>query len=306
MRPTAPKRRAHGLSLIELMVGIVLVGIIVATVSYFVYPVRQSADVVARAELTDIAANALQRMRRDVRLALPNSVRVDSSVPGRVYLEFLAVRTAGRYRADVGGVSGGTDCPADDPALPAPGNDELTFDVVADSCFKTIGTIPNAASVTSSDWLVLNNYGPGFAGQDAYANGGVMNRAQIVSVDSTSESFRDRIQFAPTTFQRLLHDSPGHRFYIISGPVSYVCDSSAGTITRYWGYPIAAAQPTSFVGASSAPIASDVASCSFDYTPNVAPQVGLLTLRLTLAKALSGGGSESVSLYQEVHVSNVP
>ncbi|MDA8107011.1 MAG: type II secretion system protein [Betaproteobacteria bacterium] len=309
MRPTGPEfpsRRARGVTLIELVVAIVLIGIIVATVAYFVFPVRQSQDIAARAELTDIAANAVQRIGRDVRLALPNSVRVNTSVPGSVFLEFLAVRTAGRYRADVGGVSGGTNCPNDDPALPPPGNDELTFDIVADSCFKTIGTVANAASITTSDWLVLNNYGPGFTGQDAYATSGTLNRAQIVSVDYTSESFRVRIQFTPTTFQRVLHDSPGKRFFVISGPVSYVCNTATGTITRYWGYPISATQPTSFAGASSALIATDVANCNFEYVPNVSPQVGLLTMQLTLAKALSGGQTESVSLYHSVHVSNVP
>lgn len=299
-------QRARGVTLVELVVAIVIVGIIVATVAYFVFPVRQSQDIVARAELTDIADNALQRIGRDVRLALPNSVRVDTSVPGSVFLEFLAVRAAGRYRADVGGVSGGTNCANDDPSLPVPGNDELTFDVVADSCFKTIGTVANAGSITANDWLVLNNYGPGFTGQDAYATSGTLNRAQIVSVDSTSESFRARIQFAPTTFQRVLHDSPGKRFFVISGPVSYVCNTASGTITRYWGYPISSAQPTSFAGASSALIASDVAGCTFEYAANVSPQVGLLTLRLTLSKPISGGRIESVSLYNAVHVNNVP
>jgi MSHA biogenesis protein MshO len=309
MRRTDPERtpaRNRGVTMIELVVSIVVVGIIVATVAYFAFPLRQSTDIAARAELTDIADNAVQRIGREVRLALPNSVRVDTSVPGSVFLEFLAVRAAGRYRADVGGSSGGTDCPNDDASLAAPGNDELSFDTVADSCFKTIGTVPNAAGILGTDWLVLNNYGPGFAGQDAYATSGTLNRAQIVAVDYTSESFRDRIQFAATTFQRLLHDSPGKRFFVISGPVSYACDSVAGTVTRYWGYPISAAQPTSFAGASSALIATDVASCSFEYTPNVSPQVGLLTLRLTLSKALSGGKTESVSLYHAVHVNNVP
>lgn len=309
MRRTAREcrsRRARGVTLVELVVAIVIVGIIVATVAYFVFPVRQSQDIAARAELTDIADNALQRIGRDVRLALPNSVRLDTSVPGSVFLELLAVRAAGRYRADVGGVSGGTSCPNDDPSLPAPGNDELTFDVAADSCFKTIGTVANAASITTSDWLVLNNYGPGFTGQDAYATSGTLNRAQIVSVDDTSESFRARIQFTPTTFQRVLHDSPGKRFFIISGPVSYVCNTATGTITRYWGYPISSPQPTSFAGASSALIATDVAGCTFEYVPNVSPQVGLLTLQLTLSKAISGGMMESVSLYHSVHVDNIP
>jgi MSHA biogenesis protein MshO len=307
MRRTFPERRpgrACGFNLIELVISIVVTGIVVAGLAYFVFPVRQAADIATRADLTDIADTALQRIGRDVRLALPNSVRTTTS-GGAVFVEFLAVRTAGRYRGEGGGAAGGTNCPNDDPALAAPDNDQLSFDSVADSCFKTIGKLPDAASITASDYLVLNNYGPGFAGQDAYSAGPPANRALITSVD-TSEAGRDRVAFAPTTFQRSLHDSPGRRFFIVSGPVSYVCDPVVGSITRYWGYPIAAAQPLTFASGSSAVIATKVSACDFDYAPNVAPQVGLLTLRLTLSAPTSSGVAETVSLYHAIHVTNVP
>ena len=301
MRRTVPD---SGFSLIELVVAIVVTGIVVAGLAYFIFPVRQAVDIATRAELSDIADSALQRIGRDVRLALPNSVRTTAS-GGAVFVEFLAVRTAGRYRAAGGAASGGTDCPNDDPALGVPGNDQLSFDSAPDSCFKTIGKLPDAASVTASDYLVLNNYGPGFAGQDAYSAGPPANRALISSID-TSEAGRDRVAFAPTTFQRTLHDSPGRRFFIVSGPVSYVCDPVLGTITRHWGYSISAAQPTSFASGSSALIATRVSACDFDYAANVAPQVGLLTLRLTLSAPTSSGAAETVSLYHAVHVDNVP
>ena len=307
MRRTFPERpppRARGFNLIELVISIVVTGIVVAGLAYFVFPVRQAADIAARADLTDIADTALQRIGRDVRLALPNSVRTTAS-GGAVFVEFLAVRTAGRYRGEGGGAAGGSNCPNDDPSLTPPDNDQLSFDSVADTCFKTIGKLPDAASVTPGDYLVLNNYGPGFAGQDAYSAGPPANRALITSID-TSEAGRDRVAFAATTFQRTLHDSPGRRFFIISGPVSYVCDPVLGTITRYWGYPIAAAQPTTFGAGGSAVIATKVSACDFDYAPNISPQIGLLTLRLTLSAPTSSGVAETVALYDAIHVNNVP
>lgn len=299
MRPTTPDpaARARGVTLVELVVAIVLTGIVVAGVAYFVYPVRQSVEIAMRADLTDLADNALQRIARDVRLALPNSVRVDAT---NQYLEFLEVSAAGRYRADGGGPAGGTNCDNDDPALGQPGNDRLSFDV-ADQCFKTIGKLALPPAV--GHFLVLNNHGPGFPGQNAYASSGILNRAAIGTVD-TSEATRDRIRFAPATFQAALHDSPGKRFYAVSGPVSYGC--AGGVLTRYAGYAIAPAQPTPPSGASSALLAENVESCFFDYSPNVAPQIGLVTLRLTLARARSDGTLERVSLYHAVHVSNVP
>jgi MSHA biogenesis protein MshO len=306
MPPIRPER---GVTLIELVLAIVIVGIVLAVVIFFLNPFRQSADLALRAELTDIADNALQRMGRDVRLALPNSVRVTpASGSPPYYLEFLAVRDAGRYRADTGSVAGGTAC--DDTALTAPDNDQLSFDLPpGDQCFKTIGLLANPTTVTTNDFLVLNNYGTGFTGQDAYA-AGAANRAQINAAIST-EANRNRVHFVQTLFTRALHDSPGKRFFIVSGPVSYVCDTTARTIRRHWNYgggtgstPVAT-QPTTFATGSSALIAENVTDCAFSYQ-SVGPQLGLLTMRITLSRQLFGGATETVSLYHAVHVNNAP
>lgn len=315
MRPIRPER---GVTLIELVVAIVLVGIIVAAVSFFLNPIRQSTDLALRAELTDIADNAMQRIGRDVKLALPNSVRVTVS-GGSVFLEFLSLREAGRYRADSDSIAGGVACDQDDASISIAENDQLSFDLApppaspGDRCFKSIGKLANPASVTTSDYLVLNNFGTGFAGQNAY-EAGAANRARIDALVDTSEPGRDRIHFMRTNFSRPLHDSPGKRFFIISGPVSYACNPTAGTITRYWNYgtppfnePLSA-QPTSFSSGNAALIAEHVQSgtgCAFDYS-TVGPQLGLLTIRISLQRQLFGAANETVSLYHAVHVNNTP
>lgn len=287
------------MTLIELVVTIVIVGIIVAAVSFFLTPLRQGTDIALRAELSDIADNALQRMGRDVKLALPNSVRTTTAGSSN-FLEFIAVRTAGRYRAGGGGPTGGTDCPADDAPLGQPGNDQLSFDL-PDTCFKTLGDLTGTIAV-NSDQLVLNNYG--FPDQNAYQTTVTFNRAVITSVDTT-ETGRDKISFGATTFVRALHDSPGRRFFVISGPVTYECDLAVGRLYRHAGYALAAAQPVAF-GGSPALVAEHVSQCEFVYTPNVSAQLGLLTLRLRLQRQLFGGTPETVSLYHAVHVNNAP
>jgi MSHA biogenesis protein MshO len=314
MRPIRPDRaRCCGVTLIELVVAIVLVGIITATTFYFLYPVTQAVDLSTRAELTDAADSALQRIGREARLALPNSIRLDTSTPSTIYLEFLPIRSAGRYRGDAGGVSSGSNCPPDGVAAPAA--DQLSFDGIVDTCFKTIGTVADVGTITANDFLVFNNYGPGFAGQNAYATSGVLNRRQLSALPGVEAS---RVRFAftsATALDRSLHDSPGRRFFVIVGnagtglpePVTYICDTGARTLTRRWGYTMVQTptSPPTLTGGSTALIANNVTGCNFDYLANVAPQIGLLALRLTLSKAVSNT-TESVSLYHAIHVSNVP
>jgi MSHA biogenesis protein MshO len=289
----------RGITLVELVVAMVITSIIVAAVAYFALPVRQAVDVSVRAELTDAADGALQRMARDVRLALPNSVRLSCGVQ---CVEFIPVRTAGRYRADPSG--GGCDQAGD-----IAGSDELAFDA-ADTCFKSIGTLPDRASVVANplslntnDFLVLNNNGTDFAGQNAYDEPSA-NRVRLVQSDQQG-GVRERINFvAPvvlaSTFVRALHDSPGRRFYVVSTPIAYEC--AGGSLRRYSGYAFGAAHGTG----TAALVANNVSACSFEYSPNVTSSIGLLTLRLTLSKNVSSGQPETVTLYHSVHVSNVP
>jgi MSHA biogenesis protein MshO len=278
------------LTLIELVVAMVIVGIVVAATIFFAYPVQQSVELTGRAELTDIADNSLQRIGREVRLALPNSVR-SAGACGSSCIEFIPVRTAGRYRAEASAPAVGCNMTTD-----ASGSDELAFDV-ADTCFKSIGTAANATTiVNNSDFLVLNN--TGLSSQDAYVDPGV-NRVLISQADEQGGA-RERINFASFTFQRSLHDSPGKRFFVVTTPVAYVCAS--GTLTRHSGYAFGSA----YTAGTAVVMATNVASCNFVYVQNLSPQIGLLTLQLTLSKALSPTTTETVTLYHSLHVSNVP
>lgn len=271
------------MTLIEMVIAMAIAAIVVGMSLFLVTPLQQATDTTTRAELTDIADNALQRISRDVRLALPNSVRANGTA-----VEFIPLRTGGRYRVDPAGACTGVS------------DDHLAFDAV-DGCFKSIGPIPNAGTVTAADFLVLNNYGKGFSAQsqDAYAGG---NRVALVAVAGQQVTYDTSGGFQ---FVRDLHDSRGRRFFIVTKPVSYVCDTTAGTITRYEGYTFTATQQTTFAGGTSALLASNVAGCSFAYLDNVAPMVGLLTLQVTLRKAVATG-NETITLYQSVHVNNVP
>jgi MSHA biogenesis protein MshO len=305
-----------GFSLVEAVVVIAVSGIIVAAVALFIRaPITGYVDTAFRAELTDIADTALRRIGRDLRTALPNSIRV-TSVGSVYFLEYLEVRTGGRYRA--GAHTGGataTVCPNDDTRAEVTDNDILSFyaspSVLTDTCFKTLGNIPNRAQigncspVCNADYVVVFNLG--IPGASAYESPNT--NKSLISGTSTSGN-EDRIAFTAQTFR---YPSPGNRFHVITGPVSYVCDPVSGTLRRYSGYAIQASQPNSTGAAplSTAPVnallASHVSACSFTYqTAVVAQRDGLVTMSLGVTEVDSQGKNETVTLYESAHVSNVP
>ena len=285
-----PLTDLRGFTLLEMIVVIVVTGIIGGTVAVFVRtPVQAYLDTVGRAALSDVGDLALKRITRDLRTALPNSVRV-STVGTATYVEFLQTRTGGRYRA----VSDSTGL-----------GDVLDFSA-ADTAFDTSQPLSVLTDevILNTDRVVIYNLG--IPGADAY-NGD--NTSLISSTAAGALANEGRINFAAKQFPLA---SPGNRYQVISGPVTYGCDTATGLITRYWGYAIAAAQPTPpagaglstavLVGETNGSLPLKVASCQFTYTNNVVAQRnGLVLMQLQLQK-----NNESVRLFQQAHVSNVP
>lgn len=274
----APDRlRQRGFTLVEMIVVIVLTSIIASAVAVFIkLPVQGYVDTARRAEMSDEADTALRRMGRDLRLALPNSVRVD----GATTVEFLLTRTGGRYRVEGAG-------------------DVLDF-TLADSSFAQLGPLASGvgqAITPNADRLVVYNLG--IPGANAYAGD---NITLITAIDNTVPT-SPIITFNPKQFPL---ESPGNRFQVVEGPVSYVCDTAAGQLIRYWGYAIQPAQPTAanlplLAGVQRALLATNVQNCAMAYDSGVTARSGLVAMSLTLTR-----GVESVRLYHEVHVTNVP
>jgi MSHA biogenesis protein MshO len=306
MRRTSDRRGQAGFTLIELIVAMVLTGILAAAAAVFLrVPIAGYFDVARRAALTDIADLAVRRFGRDVQMALPNSVRVAGACTGvsTCYLEYLEVRTGGRYREEPSG--GITQCPDSAGAY----TDTLQIGS-PDTCFRSLGPVPDLASIATGaagDFLVVYNLGPGFAGADAYASGPASggNKSRITAVIADAgPNPEDRIAFESLAFPLA---SPDRRFHVVSGPVTYVCDPVAQTLTRHWGYAITPVQATPPSGGSSALLATGVTGCSFAYAPNaVAQRNGVVSIRLELTQTDPAGTPERVTLFSQVHVSNVP
>ena len=280
--------------MVEMIVAVSITGILIAAVSAFMArPVEGYFDSAAHAQLVGAADTALRRVSRDLRRSLPNSIWVSA---GGDMVQYLEVRTGGRYRAEPTGVT--AECPDNDPAV----TDDtiLSFGLAGgDTCFKALSNDPLLGTVnTITDYVVVYNLGQGVPSADAYLNGaasgGNKSRVTGVAVSGTEDRYT-------ITANNFTYTSPGNRFYVISGPVSYKCDVAAGTLTRYWGYGIQAGTPPDLTGASSALMATKVTGCSFSYSV-VGQNSGLVTINLALTDARGG----VVTLLQQAHVSNVP
>ena len=296
--------RQRGFTLVEMILVIVITGILGAIVAIFIRaPIQGYVDSARRAEMVDIADTALRRITRDVRLALPNSVRITGScTPGNTcYLEYLETVAGGRYRSNDCFSAGG-----------------CTQAVTLNDLVSAGGLLTNGQNPVGMRFAVYNQYNNSASdcspsNPSAYcaiANGGAPTITAVAN--ATPIATEDTVSFASTTFLPA-GGSPNNRFEIVSQPVTYACTPVAGggatgILRRYWGYAIQAVQPSSTVAAplstaSNALLATNVSACSFTYnTGAVASQRnGLVSAQLTITES-----GESVTLYNATHVSNVP
>jgi MSHA biogenesis protein MshO len=265
-----------------MVIAMVVIAITASMVAVFVQlPVRGYADARARAEVVDVADNAMRLMTRDIRLALPNSLRISGNA-----VEVLQVKTGDRYLA------------AEDAHLTL---QHLDFHDATKTSFVAVGSMPTGkAAITSNDYVVVNNLGELFVPGDAYRAAG-KNRAKVSGITYLdANSYRITMESNPFATQTIPIPSPTSRFHVVSGPVSYVCSPSAGggTLKRYSGYGIIESQPTSesTLGAGSL-VANNVTACAFTYT-SVNARIALLSMSLTIKLTNS---SDTVTLTHQIH-----
>ncbi|MCD2516496.1 prepilin-type N-terminal cleavage/methylation domain-containing protein [Massilia sp. G4R7] len=286
-------RRNGGFTFVEMIVVIVIIGIVAGIVAVFIRaPILGYTESVDRAAVTDEADLALRRMARDLRLALPNSVRVTAN--GNA-VEFLLSSTGGRYLSVDDDVAG----------LPF-----LDFDNAASTTFTAIGGTQRP--IQAGNFIVVYNLGDGIAPSEAYnfpAGPANVNIAQVTAVapgaDNTSVVTLASNAFAQ---QAVPMPSPNRRFQVVTTPVTYLCtqlaDGSLGLV-RYWNYPISAVQYARPQGSSrQAMVAGHVASCNnvFQYGAAASRASALVILNLSLRTRDSG----VVNLVHQVHVDNTP
>lgn len=267
-------RFSKGFTLVEMIMVIVITGILGGMVAVFLkHPIQQYMDISRRAELTDIADTALYRLAGDVSTAVPNSIRVAGCGVSPCF-EFLPTKDGGRYRSELPG-------------------DALVFDG-ADTTFDMIGPV----NVAVNDQIVIGSTSSsGAVAYSAAAAGGLRTVTAVAGSNITLDAGLP-----------LAAELPTQRFDVVDGgAVTYACvgagiganGDGTGVLRRYWNYGVSPVQANP-PGGTSAILADRVSGCSIEYDlPN--QRMGLLGIRLTLTRS-----GESVSLYHEIHVHNIP
>jgi MSHA biogenesis protein MshO len=265
------QNRQRGFTLIEMVMVIVILGAIGGMVAVFMRgPIDAYIASAWRAGLTDVADTTVRRMGRDIRKALPNSIRT----PNNQCLEFMPTKTGGRYRAD-------------DTAA------GLNFSA-ADTSFNMLGSnaaLPADQRIGVGDVIVVYNLG--ITGSDAYNQ----DNTSVVVAPAPSEAGVPPETTITINSKQFPLASGSNRFHVLPAneiAVAYVCSGGDLHRTASASFPITSCLATG-------PVIARNATCNFDYTGSDLQRNALVRMVLQMTES-----SETVTLQHEVHVNNTP
>lgn len=274
-RPAQLMRAQSGFTLLELILVLVIMGLLAGTLAVFMRsPVDAYLDTGRRAAMSDAADTALRRMSRELRQALPNSVRS----PTPQCIEFIPTRAGARYRVN-------DQTPGDNTGLDFSQAD-TQFNLLAQN-----SAWPSDQQLRAGDLVAIYNLGPGM--NDAYTGD---NTAVVSAVTDGPETV---VRINAKQFPLA---SPSNRLHVIPGDeavVSYQC--LGGRLLRMSQYAPASCPASVTAPARQAVLADNVSSCNFSVGGDDLQRNSLLQLMLGLSQ-----NNETIRLYSEVHISNVP
>ena len=304
------KKRLFWFTLIEFVITMTLTSLLFSVVSIFITrPIIAYTDVVRRGTVIDSAGSALQRLASDLSNAVPNSVRFKTS----------GTKTAIEFMQTVEVIPYHTVSSSNSFVINTAFQDFFTLGQFQNA------TINNTTCSAKNCRLIVDNPGSYGADTDHPTNG--MNVYSLKDKNGNS-SLSGPITITPATADvQLFQDygtthesrvrmefnggglvfqgySPNQNAYISDTPVTYICDSSSGLLTRYWNYTITEAQPidpnaSPLNASTSAVLANNISACSVDYTPATSTFNGVVSLVLTFSK-----GSDTTKLMQQVALKN--
>ncbi len=283
-----------GFSLIELIVVIVLLGLLAGGGAMMILrPIEAYDQQVQRQQLVDQGEMALRQIARDVRRALPNSVRI-MPIGSGWGLELANSVDGARYRDE------------NDLSVVAAGAFQILDFAAGDTDFNLLGSFNVLGSFASTQRLAIYNTSAATLYQDAAfdSNPGIVTPSTATLSLGPSPLYPNEghieIDNGATDF-RFSQQSPGQRLFVIDEPTSYICNPASGQIVRHTGYGFNLSQAAA-PGGSSDTVITDLIGCDMTYASGTSQRGGILTIQITIGN----GSGENVNLLHQVHVENVP
>ncbi|MDF3124918.1 type II secretion system protein [Rheinheimera sp. 1928-s] len=274
--------RSVGFTLIELILVIIVLGIVsIATTSYLGLGATMYADAAGRDQLLSQSRFAVERITRELRNVVPNSVRTWSEGNGsRQCIEFAPLLQAGRYQGSV-----------------ATG---------AVSLFSAADDWNNLVQLATTTPVFMTVY-PTNAPTDIY------QKERVATTLNMSVNGGDsRVLDVTFSFPATVPDSPSQRMYFMRAPVVYCIENNQ--LWRYQRTDIVSSQaaanlPTGVLMADdldNSPVTGFYAANStlaFSFENSVVlTRNAVVHIRL----AFKSGISDSLVFNQEIHIPNVP
>lgn len=269
--------KVAGFTLVELIMVIVILAIMgTVSVKFISNSARGLVDTGERQALASSATIAVEKVLREVRRALPNSVRTFKDGSDEC-LELVPIHYSSEYIS-----------------VPT---------TAAASSFQSIQFVNAVGGETGYVAVYPSSSESVYGANEAVSSTTAF--ASNVGAAGSADEYLQTITFTGGASYRFPTDSPKKRFYLVSQPISF-CNDSNGRLWRYqnYGFNLDSRSSIPTAGANRVLIADSLQSLAFNYAPAQLQRNAVVRMSFTIVRP--NDASESISISQEVQLRNVP
>jgi len=277
---TSKKTKVSGFTLLELIIVIIILGVMSVGIASFIKLSTQTyLNVNERDELLSSARFAVERLNREVRNAVPNSVRINSNATTEC-LEFIPIKASTTY--------------IDIPVIPEPASkniEAIPFQDVSGNTYQcsffcldkvTVYPLDNTDVYADTSQIVGNTFD--------------VQRVNVVNANEWQLQLKgfNNINFAA--------DSPTQRLYIFQSPVSYCLRDDK--LFRFEGYTVSDAGyviPPAFPILMAEYLSVDAVGSSFSFLPATLQRNAIVQTNLHFIR-----NDEENIFNNDIHINNIP